>query len=122
MAEDEEIARLEAELAGLSGRAKAMPLLRLGHVCWAAWWRAGPGSAGCLPYLDKAIEALREAHGYFDPNDPERARTAVYLGSLLGARYATHEQSTEDGAAALRLIEDSLDSANIPSVQRVMAT
>lgn len=121
MVEDEEIARLEEQLATLSGQARMVPLLRLGQACRASWWRAGPGSAGSLGYLNKSIDAFTEACGYFDPNDPERFRTAVMLGSLHGARYGTHHNASDDGDIAIRLIQDSIGSPSIPPLQRAVA-
>ena len=110
------MARARAELAGLSGKARALPLARLGKLCQEAYWRAGPGSSMALAYLNEEITVLEEAIGYFDPRDGIRRQAVCALGVARGTRFVAHDGAAADGDEGVRLIEEALGSTGIPAL------
>lgn len=119
---DSEIARAESELADERGDARALPLARLGKMYQEAYWEAGPGSLKALPYLDKAVAALDEAYEYFDPQDMKRQAIAVTLGMLRGLRYIAHDGTAADSDEGIRLLEETLKSADLQATTAVLAS
>ena len=110
------MARVRAELAGLSGKARALPLARLGKLCQEAYWRAGPGSSMALAYLNEEITALEEAIGYFDPRDGIRRHAVCALGVARGTRFVAHNGAAADGDEGVRLMEEALGSTGLPAL------
>ena len=117
---DDIVDPLKRELSGLSGPARTYPLLRLGQALADRYWRAGPGSAAALPYLNGAIEALDEAYRYLDPADLLRGRVAAQLGWHLGARYTAHGGSGHDRDTGILLLEDALAFPDLPPTLRII--
>jgi len=116
--QDEEIRALNAELAGLTGKARTMPLLRLGKAHAERHWRIGPGAPGGLPHLQASIEAFDEAHGYLPEGDPFRGQAALMSGVLRGNRLVAYSGAgpAEDRETGIRLIEEALGYPNIHPV------
>jgi hypothetical protein len=118
---DDEITRIETELAGLSGRARAMPLTRLAQACATAWWRAGTSTPAALAPLLKAIDALDEANGYFDQEDLLIHQVHTMIGIFLGVRYGVYNGATQDAERAIRLITGSRGATSVPPMQGLLA-
>ena len=114
----DDINELRAELAGLSGTARLLPLLKLGRATAERYWRAGPGTSGGLGNLNAAIEALTEAHGHMTDGDGLRGQVACQLGTLLMARHSLHTEREEDRKAAIRVLEEALATPNLAKVLR----
>jgi hypothetical protein len=62
------------------------------------------------------LQALDEAYGYFQPDDPSRSQTAAALGFLLGTKHGAHGGSDQERDRGIRLIEESLEFAGLPPV------
>ncbi|MEZ0107692.1 hypothetical protein ABH920_001684 [Catenulispora sp. EB89] len=105
---DNEITRLETELAGLTGSARAQTLLRLGQAHWMRYWRTGIGSGVGLPHLDRTITAMDEALGYLEPGDVLRVQAVSMVGVFRCIRHSVHNGPTADRDAGIPLIEEAL--------------
>ncbi len=116
---DDIIAKLRAELGGLSGAARLMPLLRLGQALGERYWRLGHGTPAALPDLNAAIAALREAHGYMADGDGMRAHVAGMLGWQLSARH-TISDAEEDRETGIAMLEEAVAAPNLPAIFAAM--
>lgn len=105
---DDEITRLETELAGLTGSARAQTLVRLGQAQWMRYWRTGIGAQVGLPHLDRAIVVLDEALGYFEPGDTLRVHTTMILGESLCIRHLLHNGPVADRDTGIPMLEEAL--------------
>ena len=102
---DDDITRLEAELAGLTGSARALTLVKLGQAQWTRYWRAGIGSQVALPHLERAIVVLEEALGYLEPGDSLRVHASCMLGTSRCVRHSAHKGPAADREAGIPLLE-----------------
>jgi len=107
----DDITRLETELAGLTGKARAQTLIRLGQGQWMAYWRTGIGAQVGLPHLDQAIVAVDEALGYLEPGDALRVQAVALLGVARCSRNSLHRSPVSDRDAGILLIEEALEAA-----------
>ncbi|WP_194913358.1 hypothetical protein [Catenulispora rubra] len=104
----DDITRLEAELAGLTGSARAQTLIQLGQAQWLGYWRTGIGSQVGLPYLNQTILRLDEALGYLEPGDSLRVHTISMLGVSRCVRHSGHKGPVSDREAGIPLLEEAL--------------
>ena len=120
---DDETTRLETELAGLTGSARAQTLLRLGQAHWMRYWRTGMGAQVGLIHLDRAITALDEALGYLEPGDILRVQTTTTLGVSRCVRHSMHNGPVADRDAGISLLEESLAGGSnaLPAASAGMA-
>jgi hypothetical protein len=116
---DDLIAKLRAELDGLSGPVRLGPLTRLGQALAERQWRAGLGTPGALPDLNGAIAALEEAHGYMAVGDGLRAHVAGQLGWLLAARH-NFTDAEEDRETGIRMLEEAVAAPNLSAILLAM--
>jgi hypothetical protein len=112
---------LRAELAGLHGPARAVPLLKLGQALADRYWRAGIGSPTARRELDAAVEAVDEAYGYLEPGDLLRGQAAAVLGWLLGMRHGVHGGATRDRETGIHLLEEAVAFPSLPPMQASVA-
>lgn len=115
------IAALKAQLAGLTGPARCRPLAELGATYAERYWRTGVGSPAARPDLDAAIDAMNEAYGYLEVNDPFRGLVAGGLGQQLATRYTTHQSEERDAETAIHLFEESLSFPDQPPMAPLIA-
>lgn len=116
---DDVIAKLRADLDGLSGPARLDPLMRLGRALAERYWRAGQANPAALPDLNAAIAALREAHGYMADGDGLRGHVAGQLGWQLSIRHAITE-AEEDRETGIAMLEEAVAAPNLPAVLMAM--
>ncbi|MEY9861173.1 hypothetical protein ABH935_006813 [Catenulispora sp. GAS73] len=105
---DDETTRLETELAGLTGSARAQTLLRLGQAHWMRYSRTGIGAQVGLAHLDRAITAVDEALGYLEPGDILRVQATSMLGVSRCVRHSMHNSPVADRDAGISLLEETL--------------
>jgi hypothetical protein len=119
----DDITRLEAELAGLTGSARAQTLIQLGQAQWLRYWRTGIGSQVALPHLDQTIVRLDEALGYLEPGDSLRVHTTSMLGVSRCLRHSAHKGPVTDRDAGIPLLEEALAAppGNLPPPTTGMA-
>jgi hypothetical protein len=117
----DKIAALQARLANLKGPARCRLLADLGATYAERYWRTGVGSPAARPDLDAAIDALNEAYGYLEVNDPFRGLIAGGLGQQLATRRLTHQSDGRDGETAIHLLEESLSFTDQPPMARMIA-
>ncbi|TCO52925.1 hypothetical protein [Actinocrispum wychmicini] len=114
---DDAIGQLRAELAGLSGTARAAPLIRLGQSLLFRLTQTGTVAPSAAADVDAAVSALEEALGYLGEDDPIRGSVSFYFGYALTARHA-HSNDEKDRDAAIRHFDAALGSAKL-AVQHV---
>lgn len=112
----DDITRLEAELAGLTGNARAQTLLRLGQAQWVRYWHTGIGSQIGLPHLDQTILRMNEALDYLEPGDTLRVHATSMLGVSRCVRHSAHKGPVSDREAGIPLLEEALAAppGNLP--------
>ena len=115
------IAALQSQLAKLTGPARCRPLAELGATYAERYWRTGVGSPAARPDLDAAIDAMNEAYGYLEVNDPFRGLVAGGLGQQLATRYTTHQSDERDAETAIHLFEESLSFPDQPPMAPLIA-
>lgn len=111
---DQELDRLRAKLARLTGSARNRPLIELGQKLFEAYWRSGAGRPESRPHLAEAATVLDEAYGYFAPGDFLRGQVAALLGLVLGARYGLHGAGGPERERAIGLLDEALSFPRLP--------
>lgn len=117
---DEVIARLRAELDGLTGAARLVPLTKLGQALTQRLWRLGMGTPAVLTDLNDAIAVFTEAHGYMRDDDNLRGNVAALLGLLLGTRHSAYTNDERDCEHGTRMLEEALAWPNLAAPLRGM--
>jgi hypothetical protein len=117
---DNDLDRLRAEVGRHTGPARARPLTELGQALAQRYWQVGPGSAAGEPWLDEAIRALDEAHGYLEPGQFPRGLHGAMLGWLLGTRHVAHAGPVADGERGVVLLEEALEFPQLPPMLQIM--
>lgn len=112
---------LRTDLTRYNGRARAIPLLRLGQALAMEHWRLGPGQPIALPALDESVDALGEALDLLDRELPLHRQTASMLGWLLGARHLAHGGPNSDRERGVTLLEYAIGTGGPELVHLTMA-
>jgi len=108
------LAKLRDELSRLHGPGRVLVLERLWQQLAMRYLRAGPGTPAALDHLSAAIEVLDEAYHLIDAASPARGEAAGRLGWFLTVRSAAHGTGEADREAAIPLLAEALDAANLP--------
>ncbi|WP_117212338.1 hypothetical protein [Allorhizocola rhizosphaerae] len=116
----EVIARLRAELDLLAGPARLPVLVQLGQALIGEYQKTGAGTPAAKPDLDASIDALNEAYGHTQLDDPMRGMVAALLGYQLSIRFAAHGGSERDRDTAIHVLEEALSFPNLTPVMRGM--
>jgi hypothetical protein len=117
----DDLERLRAELAGLTGGARMAPLVRLGRQLMERYWRAGIGRPEGLPDLNEAIERMEEAFEHAEDGDVYRGNIAAYAGWFRCGRYLAHGESDDDRETGISMLELALATPSLPPMLRTMS-
>lgn len=117
----DEIAELEAELAGSGGEVRGLLLVRLGQQLLNRYWESGPGTSDALPFLDQAIARLEEALEHLEPGDANRVHTSVVLGIAYCVRDLAHHPAAADRDTGIELIAEGLVAGSVPPTIAALA-
>lgn len=112
---------LRADLTRHTGRARAIPLLRLGQAMAMEYWRLGPGQPTARSALDEAIDTLEEALDHIDRELPLYRQTAAMLGWLVGTRHLAHGGPDRDRERGVTLLESAIAAGGPELVDLTMA-
>lgn len=110
---DQEIARLREQVAGVREGERAVALIRLGWAYLQAYVDARPGSGLVRHYLEEGVAALDQGRLLLSTADPVRAQAEATLGNYHASQGTSYWCEGDHVDEAFRLLRAALDSGSL---------
>ena len=110
---EDEVSVLRGQIAQARGKARAVPLIKLGWAYMQAYLDEPPGSRLVRHHLEEGVAALDEGRLLLSSDDPVRAQVEATLGHYQASQGSSYWCEGEHVEKAYRLLRAALDSGSL---------